>query len=63
MYSFIVETTKKRPIFKFRLKSSGFHNGLGKPCLPARQASKEYFTEVKAAWTVRPCKVRRFKEI
>ncbi len=56
MYSFIVETTKKWPIFKFRLKSSGFHNGLGKP-------SKEHFTEVKAAWTVRPCKVRRFKEI
>ena len=42
--------------FQFRLKSSGFRIGWRKPSI-------EHFTQVKAAWAVRPWKVRRFKEI
>ena len=51
-----VDATKGPAYFQFRLKSSGFHIG-------RRKASIEHFTQVKAAWTPGPWKVRRFKEI
>ena len=41
--------------FYFSSKSRSFHFGL-------RKASKEHFTQVKAVWTLRRWKVRRFQE-
>ncbi|SMG28531.1 hypothetical protein SAMN03080602_01954 [Arenibacter troitsensis] len=51
-----VDGTKGPAYFQFRLKSSGFHTGRGKPSI-------EHFTLVKAAWAARLWKLRGFKEI